>query len=75
VPYGMHSPFGRLEPIITKTGWSIHHILWKVNWSTIIMIMSDAPGIKSIKKGNKKVIKMSGKDYAARLKSKKTNGG
>jgi len=45
----MHSPFGTLYPIIEKTGWSLHRILWRESWLKIQLIMADAPGVKMVK--------------------------
>lgn len=38
-----HSPFGFLWQVATATGWTIDYILHKVNYQTLIMMLSDAP--------------------------------
>jgi hypothetical protein len=40
---GSHSPFGFIYQIASATGWSIHHILWKIPYPTLLLMMSDAP--------------------------------
>jgi len=40
---GSHSPFGFIWQIASQTGWSVHDILWKVPYPTLLMMMSDAP--------------------------------
>ena len=40
---GSHSPFGFVWQIASQTGWSVHHILWKVPYPTLLMMMVDAP--------------------------------
>ena len=40
---GSHSPFGFIWQIASATGWSIDYILNKVNYQTLIMMLSDAP--------------------------------
>ena len=40
---GSHSPFGFLWQIATATGWHLDYILNKVNYQTLIMMLSDAP--------------------------------
>ena len=40
---GSHSPFGFIWQIASATGWSIGYILNKVNYQTLIMMLSDAP--------------------------------
>ena len=40
---GSHSPFGFIWQIATATGWSVRYILNKVNYQTLIMMLSDAP--------------------------------
>ena len=42
-----HSPFGFLWQIADATGWSIDYILHKVNYQTLIMMLSDAPRYRS----------------------------
>ena len=42
-----HSPFGFLWQIADATGWSIDYILYKVNYQTLIMMLSDAPRYRS----------------------------
>ncbi len=39
---GSHSPFGTIWQVATATGWSRHHIMWKINYQTLIMMTSDA---------------------------------
>ena len=40
---GSHSPFGFIWQIADATGWSVDYILNKVNYQTLIMMLSDAP--------------------------------
>lgn len=39
---GSHSPFGVIWQVVTATGWSRHHVMWKINYQTLIMMTSDA---------------------------------
>jgi hypothetical protein len=55
---GSHSPFGLIWQIASATGWSVHHILWKIPYSTLMLMMNDAPHYVSaddLKKQNKKI--------------------
>ena len=38
-----HSLFGIIWQIASATGWSVHYILWEVNYQTLAMMMADAP--------------------------------
>lgn len=38
-----HSPFGFIWQVADATGWSVNYILNKVNYQTLIMMLSDAP--------------------------------
>ena len=38
-----HSPFGIVWQIASATGWTLHYILWKVNFQTLAMMLADAP--------------------------------
>ena len=40
---GSHSPFGFVWQIADATGWSVDYILNRVNYQTLIMMLSDAP--------------------------------
>ena len=40
---GSHSPFGFVWQIAGATGWNIHYILWKINYPTLLLMLSDAP--------------------------------
>lgn len=40
---GSHSLFGFVWQIASATGWSVDYILNKVNYQTLIMMLSDAP--------------------------------
>lgn len=40
---GSHSPFGFIWQIAAATGWSVHYILWKVPYPTLLLMLSDAP--------------------------------
>jgi acid phosphatase family membrane protein YuiD len=51
---GSHSPFGVIWQIATATGWSMHYILWKVNYQTLVMMSADAVRYVSAKKRKKK---------------------
>lgn len=44
---GSHSLFGILWQIATATGWSVHYIMWKLPYSTIRLMLADAPGYKT----------------------------
>lgn len=43
---GSHSPFGFIWQVADATGWSVDYILNKVNYQTLIMMLSDAPRYK-----------------------------
>lgn len=36
-----HSPFGIIWQIASATGWSQHRILWRINYQTLILMLSD----------------------------------
>lgn len=38
-----HSPFGFIWQVASATGWNVEYILEKVNYQTLIMMLSDAP--------------------------------
>lgn len=38
-----HSPFGFIWQVASATGWSVEYILKRVNYQTLIMMLSDAP--------------------------------
>jgi len=59
-----------LHQIISETGWTWHYVLWKVSRANIMLMMADRSTVKSVKKEDE-VIEASGKDLAARIKSKK----
>ena len=40
---GSHSPFGFIWNIASATGWTVGYILEKVNYQTLILMLSDAP--------------------------------
>ena len=42
-----HSPFGFIWQVADATGWSVDYILNKVNYQTLIMMLSDAPRYRS----------------------------
>lgn len=46
---GSHSPFGFLWQVATATGWHLSYILNKVNYQTLIMMLSDAPRYVRVK--------------------------
>jgi len=51
---GSHSPFGIIWEIAKATGWKVHYIMWKINYQTLILMMSDAVRyIEGKKKGKK----------------------
>ena len=52
---GSHSPFGFIWQIASQTGWSIHYILWKVPYPTLLMMMNDAPRYVTAEEMKKKV--------------------
>lgn len=49
-----HSPWGVLWQIATATGWSVHYILWRVNYQTLMMMLADAPRYLSKSEREKK---------------------
>ncbi|MGL5682635.1 MAG: hypothetical protein ACRDDZ_06195 [Marinifilaceae bacterium] len=53
---GSHSPFGLIWQLATTTGYSIHYLLWKINYTTLTMMLADAPKLvdkKHKRKGKK----------------------
>lgn len=48
---GSHSPFGFIWQVADATGWSVDYILNKVNYQTLIMMLSDAPRYRSCGNG------------------------
>lgn len=40
---GSHSPFGVVWQVASATGWSVKHILWKINYQTLVMMAADQP--------------------------------
>jgi hypothetical protein len=66
----MNSPFGVLYQIVKETGWTMHYILWKVGWSTIMMMLADRPGFKKGKGKEKEVKKGSSADLKNLIKRK-----
>jgi hypothetical protein len=40
---GSHSPFGFIWQVASQTGWSVHRILWRVPYTMLLLMMSDAP--------------------------------
>lgn len=40
---GSHSLFGFIWQIAAATGWSVHYILWKLPYPTLLLMLSDAP--------------------------------
>lgn len=51
---GSHSPFGLLWQIASTTGWSLHYLMWKVNYPTLLLMASDAPRYVQKKKKQQK---------------------
>lgn len=49
---GSHSPFGFVWQIASATGWSVDYIPNKVNYQTLIMMLSDAPRYVRDKSGS-----------------------
>lgn len=47
---GSHSPFGIIWQIAVATGWSQNHIMWKVNYQTLRMMLADAPHYENRRK-------------------------
>jgi hypothetical protein len=57
---GSHSPFGFIWQIASQTGWSVHHILWKVPYPTLLLMMNDAPhyvGAEELKKRSRRTLR------------------
>ena len=48
-----HSPFGFLWQVATATGWTVEYILKKINYQTLIMMLSDAPRDIEVRVGTK----------------------
>ena len=46
---GSHSLFGFVWQVASATGWSVDYILNKVNYQTLIMMLSDAPRYVRVK--------------------------
>lgn len=61
---GSHSPFGFIWQIASATGWSVKYILWKVNYQTLILMLSDAPRYKKTVEDAGKKDNMSAEDEA-----------
>ena len=40
---GSHSPFGFIMQIASQTGWSVHYIMWKVPYTSLLLMMMDMP--------------------------------
>lgn len=40
---GLHSPFGHIWQVATSTGWTMKHILWRVPWPALQLMIADAP--------------------------------
>jgi hypothetical protein len=40
---GPHSPFGSLWQIVSATGWSMHYILWEVDYLALRLMLVDQP--------------------------------
>ena len=40
---GPHSPFGSIWQIASATGWSLHYILWRVDYLTLRLMLLDQP--------------------------------
>lgn len=57
---GSHSLFGFVWQIADATGWSVDYILHKVNYQTLIMMLSDAPRSRTDTKRGKMTNKISG---------------
>ena len=63
-----------LWQIASATGWSVHHIMWKINYQTLRMMLADAPHYEtsSGRKGkgtDKKGRRKKGKDAASFFQS------
>ncbi|MGL4520799.1 MAG: hypothetical protein ACRCUJ_14315 [Phocaeicola sp.] len=52
---GSHSPFGIIWEIAKATGWSMHYIMWRVNYQTLIMMVSD--GVRYVQDGEQETKK------------------
>lgn len=63
----MHSPFGIAMQIVKETGWTLHYVLWKVSWATIMLMLADRPSLKK-KTTTDGVVKLSKEDAAAMRK-------
>ncbi|MFA6729073.1 MAG: hypothetical protein WCS17_12795 [Prevotella sp.] len=40
---GSHSPFGVVWQVASATGWSLHYIMWKIPYVTLLLMMQDSP--------------------------------
>ncbi|HAW63830.1 MAG TPA: hypothetical protein DCW71_00655 [Alistipes sp.] len=43
---GSHSLFGIIWQIASATGWSVRHILWKIPYTTLMLMLADAPHLE-----------------------------
>ena len=68
-----HSPFGIVWQIASATGWSVHYILWKVNFQTLAMMLADAPHYRSVPAECTEAGSATGKPDTAQLFQSKLN--
>lgn len=68
-----HSPFGIVWQIASATGWSVHYILWKVNFQTLAMMLADAPHYRSVPAECTEAGSATGKTDTAQLFQSKLN--
>ncbi|WP_455659772.1 hypothetical protein [Phocaeicola faecalis] len=52
-----HSPFGLVWQVATATGWSLHHILWKVPYTALLLMTSDTPRYISAEEAQKRELR------------------
>ena len=50
-----HSLFGIVWQIASTTGWSVHYILWGVNYQTIALMLADAPHYTTRQAGKRRM--------------------
>lgn len=72
---GPHSLFGFLFQIVSATGWTMHRILWRVDYLTLRLMLMDQPRYisaeeqKRATKGGGRAAADDGSDIAAAFKA------
>lgn len=55
--------------IASATGWTVHYILWRINYQTLQMMLSDAPRYEQRKAGEPPARKSKGMGTTALFQS------